>query len=535
MNIKGKDIIAVCDTESRYAGRLAEYISGRAGSNYEVRIFTSPELMMEVLGKRRIFTVLIDEMSTEGPEESSINADRIFTLCRNHNGNGLYKYQSAEMIYEAIFDEEGYETGIKSQEDDRASERNKRAAEWKDRDADEEIRKYKTLIKKQVQDKLLVRGTLSDDETLKVIDETIGNLVTEVGDGSLLPEDIRRLRNQVFYAIRGLDVLEELISDESITEIMVNGEDNIFYEKNGRLINSGKRFDSREMLLDIIRKIVAEANRTVNMSTPIVDARLKDGSRINAVLEPVSLDGPILTIRRFPKDPLSADRLISMGAVSVEIMELLRKLVYAGYNILVSGSTGSGKTTFLNILSGFIPKDERIITIEDSAELKIMGIENLVRLESRNANVDGCLEITIRDLIKSALRMRPDRIIVGEVRGAEAVDMLQSFLVGQDGSMSTIHANSAEDALYRLEMLMMINSADIPLNALRRQIATGVDIIVQLGRLKDKNRKLLEIREVTGYEDGEIKTGLLYRYEEGKFVKHDEVRMTYKLEKAGCM
>jgi len=528
MNINGKDIIAVCDTEARYSGRLAEYISARAGSNYEVRLYSSFNLMTEVLGGKRIFTAIIDEMSFNNTDDSPIEADRIITLCRNQNGNGLYKYQSADIIYNSIFDERNY--SIFREISDKGGRKRHEVALVDS----EQIRDYKKIVKKQVQDKLLVRGSLSDDETLKVIDETIDEISQGTLESRLPCEDRSQLRNQVFYAIRGLDVLEELISDESITEIMVNGEDNIFYEKNGRLINSGKRFDSREMLLDIIRKIVADANRTVNMSNPIVDARLKDGSRINAVLEPVSLDGPILTIRRFPKDPLSADKLISMGAVSAEIMELLRKLVYAGYNILVSGSTGSGKTTFLNILSGFIPKDERIITIEDSAELKIMGIENLVRLESRNANLDGCLEITIRDLIKSALRMRPDRIIVGEVRGAEAVDMLQSFLVGQDGSMSTIHANSAEDALYRLEMLMMINSADIPLNALRRQIATGVDIIVQLGRLKDKSRKLLEIREVTGYEDGEIQTGLLYKYEEGRFVKHEDIKMTYKLEKSGC-
>ena len=527
-----KELIAICDTQSIYARRLSEYISKKSDGNYDVRIYSSLDIIRETLTDKKISVLIIDEQLLDDDGIMLEGIGKIIRLCRDSYSEGIYKYQSAVVIYKEI-------TG-----ENNCSENGSRESSPSGNSVIEPAStiSHKLQVKRIVQEKLLIRGLLTDDETLKVIDETIDEIFGEnvalncSGDCAVVrlnSDDRMNLRNQVFYAIRGLDVLEELIADESITEIMVNGEDNIFYEKNGRLINSGKKFDSRETLLDIIRKVVADANRTVNMSNPIVDARLKDGSRINAVLEPVSLEGPILTIRRFPRDPLSAEKLISMGAVSEEIMGLLRKLVYAGYNILVSGSTGSGKTTFLNILSSFIPKDERIITIEDSAELKIMGIKNLVRLESRNANVDGCQEITIRDLIKSALRMRPDRIIVGETRGAEAVDMLQSFLVGQDGSMSTIHANSAEDALYRLEMLMMINSADIPLNALRRQIATGVDIIIQLGRLKDKSRKLMEIREVTGYEDGEIITGLLYRYEGGEFVKYDEIKRTYKLEKAG--
>ena len=313
---------------------------------------------------------------------------------------------------------------------------------------------------------------------------------------------------------------------------MVNSENMIFYEKNGKLLNSYKCFDSKEQLLDIIRKIVSDANRTVNVSSPIVDARLKNGSRVNVVLEPVSINGPTLTIRRFPKNPITAEKLIMTGSISEEIVNFLRKAVFAGYNIIISGSTGSGKTSFLNILTSFIPKDERIITIEDSAELKIMGIENLVRLESRNATSDGTNEITIRDLIKAALRMRPDRIIVGEVRGDESIDMIQSFTVGQEGSMSTIHANSAEDALYRLEMLMMLGKIEMPLAAIRRQISIGVDLIVHLGRLKSGERKLLEICEVTGMDGDSIATNTLYKYKGNEFIKLSDMKNTYKLEKA---
>ncbi|MDO4187968.1 MAG: ATPase, T2SS/T4P/T4SS family [Lachnospiraceae bacterium] len=323
-----------------------------------------------------------------------------------------------------------------------------------------------------------------------------------------------------------------MLADESVTEIMVNGENTIFYERNGKLYRSDKRFDSKEQLNDIIGKIVSYANRTVNMRTPIVDARLKNGSRVNVVMEPISIDGTALTIRRFKDTPLTAENLINGGSVSSEIMLLLSKLVHAGYNILISGSTGSGKTTLLNILTGYIPKDERIITIEDSAELRITGIDNLVRMETRNASSDGGGEIHIRDLIRAALRMRPDRIIVGEVRGSEAIDMLQSFSVGQDGSMSTIHANSSEDALYRLEMLLMMGDLNMPLSAMRRQISIGVDIIVHIGRMKDKSRKVLEVREVLGYELENVKTHLLYRYENSNFVKYGDVQNTYKLERA---
>lgn len=392
------------------------------------------------------------------------------------------------------------------------------------------FRNTKLQIKSEVQEMLVTSSELGDEEVFHIIDKIIKKKSHEI---YLNIEDKRRLRTEVFYSIRGLDVLSELLQDDEITEIMVNGVDKIFIEKSGRITLSNKAFDSPETLTDIIQKIVSEANRTVNMSSPIVDARLKDGSRVNVVLEPISIDGPVITIRRFPNNPLTMDKLVSLNAVSDEIVTFLKILVESKHNILISGGTGSGKTTFLNALSKFIPKDERIITIEDSAELKIQGINNIIRLETRNTNAEGVVEITIRDLIKTALRMRPDRIIVGEVRGEEAIDMLQAFGVGQDGSLSTIHANSAEDALIRLETLIMLNSENIPLRALRRQIVSGVDIIIQLSRLNDASRKLMEIVEVVEMNGELIRINPLFEYSKGKFMKINSMINTHKLQKAG--
>ena len=284
-------------------------------------------------------------------------------------------------------------------------------------------------------------------------------------------------------------------------------------ERYGRLSGCGLSFESKERLTDIIGKIASGVNRTINLSSPILDARLADGSRVNAVLDPIAINGPSLTIRRFPNRPMDADALVATGSVSRQVLDFLRNLVISGYNMLISGSTGCGKTTFLNVLSSFIPHDERVITIEDSAELRIMGIRNLVRLETRNATAGGCGQITIRDLIRNALRMRPDRVIVGEVRGEEAIDMLQAFNVGEDGSLSTIHANSAGDAISRLETMIML-STNIPVEALRRQIASGVDIIIHLGRLRDKSRHVLEISEVVTDSIYGIGTRTLYSFEE---------------------
>lgn len=361
--------------------------------------------------------------------------------------------------------------------------------------------------------------------------------------GKLNVYERARLGKELFYAIRGLDVLQELIDDSQVTEIMINGLEGIFVERAGRLFPWPCGFESREKLQDVIQQIVAGCNRVVNETSPIVDARLENGSRVNVVLGPIALNGPVVTIRRFPDEPIGMKELLAMGSLSEEACHFLEKLVKARYNIFISGGTGSGKTTFLNALAGFIPSDERLITIEDSAELQIRGIPNLVRMETRNANVEGCKPIAIRDLIKTSLRMRPDRIIVGEVRGGEAVDLIGSALnCGHDGSMSTGHANSARDMLMRLETMMLMG-VELPLSAIRRQIASGVDVIVHLGRLRDKTRKVLEIAEVTGFEDGEITLSPLYTFEEeggaagnkvkGRLIRKEELRHADKLKMAG--
>lgn len=322
-----------------------------------------------------------------------------------------------------------------------------------------------------------------------------------------------RLRKELYDSFRRLDILQELVDDPDVTEIMVNGTDRIFVEKKGRILRWDRGFSSTEQLEDLIQQVVSRVNRTVNFASPIADARLEDGSRVHVVLPPVALDGPTLTIRKFP-EAFDMERLIFGGSITEEAADFLEKLVKAGYNIFVSGGTGSGKTTFLNALSGFIPSDERIITIEDSAELQIRHIPNLVRLETRAGNGEGADPVTMTDLIRASLRMRPTRIIVGEVRGAEALDMLQAMNTGHDGSLSTGHANSAADMLLRLETMVLMAASDLPLAAVRMQIASGLDIIVHLGRLRDRSRRVLEITEVLGYEDGGIRLNPLYRFEE---------------------
>ena len=303
------------------------------------------------------------------------------------------------------------------------------------------------------------------------------------------------LRQELFNAIRRLDLLQELIDDKTVTEIMVNGADAIFYERDGRIYTWDRHFESREKLEDVIQQIVSRSNRQVNESIPIVDARLKDGSRVNVVLDPVAINGPILTIRKFPEEAITMEDLIRWESISQEAAEYLKVLVKAGYNIFISGATSTGKTTFLNVLADYIPKTERVITIEDSAELQIHGIENLVRMEVRQADGDGVSNVTLRDLIRTSLRMRPDRIIVGEVRGEEALDMIQSMNTGHDGSLSTGHANSPQDMLSRLETMALFAS-DIPIQAIRKQIASSIDIIVQLERLRDRSRRVTAIAEV---------------------------------------
>ena len=354
------------------------------------------------------------------------------------------------------------------------------------------------------------------DLTREVQDEELTQIIyrvlEEAGRQEYLPLDRKTaLGRELFNAFRKLDLLEEFLEDEEITEIMINGTQSIFLEKKGRLFQSDKRFLSREKLEDVIQQIVAGSNRLVNEANPIVDARLPDGSRVNVVLAPVALNGPIVTIRKFPREAITMKDLLAWQSVSPEVVGFLARLVRAGYNIFISGGTGSGKTTFLNALSQYIPKDERIITIEDNAELRILDVPNLVSLEARNANVEGSGEVTIRDLIRSALRMRPDRIIVGEVRGAETIDMLQALNTGHDGSLSTGHANSPADMLSRLETMVLM---ELPLPAIRRQIASGIDVIVHLGRLRDRTRKVLEVAEVRDYREGEIRLAPLYSYEE---------------------
>ena len=379
---------------------------------------------------------------------------------------------------------------------------------------------------------------LEDEELQEMIDAAVAG----EAERSYLPLKSRlRLKKELFDSFRRLDILQELVDDPDITEIMVNGKDHIFIEKKGRLSRWDKAFDSAEQLEDLIQQIVSRVNRTVNLSSPIADARLEDGCRVHVVLAPVAVDGPVLTIRKFP-EPVTMDKLIRLGSISREAAVFLRTAVRAGYNIFVSGGTGSGKTTFLNALSEFIPEDERVITIEDSAELQIRHVPNLVRLETRVENRDGSREISMRDLIRASLRMRPDRILVGEVRGAEALEMLQAMNTGHDGSVSTGHGNSPRDMVTRLETMVLM-AADLPLAAVRNQIASALELMVHLGRMRDKSRKVLEIAEVIGCENGEVRLEPLFTFREkqardgqwveGALEKVGELRNREKLRAGG--
>lgn len=379
---------------------------------------------------------------------------------------------------------------------------------------------------------------LEDEELQEMIDAAVAG----EAERSYLPLKSRlRLKKELFDSFRRLDILQELVDDPDITEIMVNGKDHIFIEKKGRLSRWDKAFDSAEQLEDLIQQIVSRVNRTINLSSPIADARLEDGSRVHVVLAPVAVDGPVLTIRKFP-EPVTMDKLIRLGSISREAAVFLRTAVRAGYNIFVSGGTGSGKTTFLNALSEFIPEDERVITIEDSAELQIRHVPNLVRLETRVENRDGSREISMRDLIRASLRMRPDRILVGEVRGAEALEMLQAMNTGHDGSVSTGHGNSPRDMVTRLETMVLM-AADLPLAAVRNQIASTLELMVHLGRMRDKSRKVLEIAEVIGCENGEVRLEPLFTFREkqardgqwveGSLEKVGELRNREKLRAGG--
>lgn len=393
-------------------------------------------------------------------------------------------------------------------------------------------------VRKQVLSDIDVSRDLEDEEIWDIISRAASE---EVKQKSISLRDRIELEKRVFDSLKRLDVLQELIDDTEVTEIMVNGPDCIFYEKNGCIQQYDGRFSSEEKMQDIIQQIVGRHNRVVNQSSPIVDTRLVDGSRVNIVLFPISLGGSAISIRKFPKEPYNMEKLIAIGSVSKEVSEMLKLLVKAKYSIFISGGTGSGKTTFLNALSQYIPEDERIITIEDSAELQLLGAKNIVRMETRNANVEGVMPITIRDLIRTALRMRPDRIIVGECRGAETLDMLSAMNTGHDGSLSTGHANSCRDMLSRMETMVLMGQ-ELPLSAIRSQIASGINIIIQLGRLRDKSRRVLEIAELDGIVDGEIVLNTLYQFEEisekngrviGGLVQKGKLKSRTKLEAAG--
>ena len=400
-----------------------------------------------------------------------------------------------------------------------------------------------TDLKKELRSRVQEKMDFVKDFTDAEVEDTIDEVMLEQEKMAIYPVEMRRrLKKELFDSLRRLDILQIFVDDSSVTEIMINGKDHIFVEQNGRLRELETGFESMEKLQDVIQQIVAGCNRVVNEASPIVDARLPNGSRVNIVMNPVALNGPIVTIRRFPDKPITMERLLQIRSISSEAADFLKKLVKAKYNIFMSGGTGSGKTTFLNVLSQYIPAEERVITIEDSAELQLQGLPNLVQLETRNSNVEGCNEITIRDLIRSSLRMRPDRIVVGEVRGAEAIDMLQCMNTGHDGSMSTGHANSGRDMLARLENMVLMGM-ELPLAAIRQQIASGVDIIVHLGRLRDKSRKVLEITELTGCKNDEILLNPLFVFEEtgedkegnviGALQRKGELIHGHKLKTAG--
>lgn len=393
-------------------------------------------------------------------------------------------------------------------------------------------------IQSIVRNKTDMTRQMDEDEIRVIIDETI---LEFSGKYRMTLLEKEKYAAEIFNSLKRLDILQELLDDDSITEVMINGPGNIFYEKEGHIHQWEKYFTDESRLYDIAQQIAARSNRIVNESIPILDTRLSNGSRVNIVLPPVALDGPIITIRKFYQSPITIPKLIQYGSITEEAALFLKSAVRAKYNIFISGGTGSGKTTFLNALSNYIPVDERVITIEDSAELQIQSVKNLVRLETKNANVEGENAITIRDLIKSSLRMRPDRIVVGEVRGAEAVDMITAMLTGHDGSLSTGHSNSPKDMLTRIETMIMMGM-DIPLAAIKNQIASAIDIIVHLGRLRDKTRKVLFIEEVDGIVDGEIKLNPLFKFvrtgeKDGKIIgtlmKQNELIHDEKMKGAG--
>ena len=388
------------------------------------------------------------------------------------------------------------------------------------------LREYSERIKKRVYDRLDMTGEIDDVQLKNIIGECVQE---ESGLYMISIREKEELEKTLFNAIRRLDVLQELLEDDTITEIMINGQSDIFLERDGKITRWDKTFENETRLEDIAQKIAALSNKIVNASVPIADTRLGDGSRVSIVLPPVALNGPVITIRKFYREPLTMEKLIGLNSITREAAEFLEYAVRAKYNIFISGGTGSGKTTFLNALSGFIPKDERVITIEDSAELQIDHVENLVRLEARDANIEGKNAVKIRDLIRASLRMRPDRIIVGEVRGEETLDMVQAMSTGHDGSLSTGHGNSPKDMAARLETMILMGM-DMPVSAIRQQLSSAIDIIVHLGRLRDKTRRVLQIVEIKGINKGEIEFNTLFEFKE---TGEKEGRITGSLTASG--
>lgn len=394
----------------------------------------------------------------------------------------------------------------------------KETEEEKDkRGSEKDMASLRRRLQQKLMEEIESRKSVSDEELWELIDRA----VLEAGQAEYIPlKEKKDLRVRLFDSFRRLGILQELIDDRQVTEIMVNGHEKVFIERGGRTMLWEKSFDSREQLEDMIQQIVGRVNRMVNVSNPVVDARLEDGSRVHVVLPPIALDGPAVTIRKFP-EPITMEKLIGYGSITEEAAGFLRILVQSGYNIFISGGTNSGKSTFLNALSAFIPQEERVITIEDSAELKIQQVDNLVRMEARNANSEGEGQVTIRDLIRAALRMNPSRIIVGEVRSGEAFDLLTAFNTGHSG-MGTGHANSPQDMLSRLESMVLM-AADLPLPAIRTQICAAIDILVHLGRLRDRSRRVLAIAEIAGMDRGEIWLNPLFAFrEKGEDKLHEQ-------------
>lgn len=382
------------------------------------------------------------------------------------------------------------------------------------------LESYLEHLKKELRIRLEQQIYQEDEQIYELID----SLILKQREVPIPLSEKNRLRKELFYTVRKLDILQELLEDEDVTEIMVNGPNHIFVERKGRMEETDLRFSSVDKLMDVVMQIAGRCNRVVNESKPIVDARLDNGDRVNVVVSPVALDGPVLTIRRFPKEPITMKRMISYGTLTESTAEFLQRLVEERYTIVIGGGTSTGKTTFLNALSAYIPKNERVITIEDNAELQLQGLPNLVRLEAKEANMEGAVSVTIRDLIRSGLRMRPDRIIIGEVRGAEAVEMLFSAVnTGHRGSLCSAHANSCYDMISRLETMVLMG-LEIPMEAIDRQIASGIDVLIHLGRLPDGRRKLMEIMEVSGYENGKVCLHPLYEWDGETLVKVGEIQ-----------